>query len=427
MLRGAIVAGILLLLIFAYPQARAEQTTVTCKPGEELVDVDELLKENNTKNLIPGTKVCRSAANKDLAADCSVPEPKKYLLARLDGKPAEEVTGMGNVFACNLAKFIDAAQKQNITIRIWSGARKFISGSTNCQRLNCQPSTHEKGCAADISFNGDGINRPKDPNKCTNETIICRNNPGCVWAHDNAVKMGLQFRLMPQSGFGDCPEPWHIELAGARGSDAPADQRCPDVAGAATPGGIQDPSPGASSPMSSIGNAMRNFFSPPPPPIATTAISPTMNPTQYFTPAATSQPSPSGTITISDNPPEAPKAVSELITAIASGDTTAKATTTATGTPIALIDALGNTAGLHPGATPTSTATRTIAVASLTPNDTFVSQDLSKTPVQNVLRGNSTFVILEALRQTLIRLLAIIKPFGGVRNSRPVITSELLE
>jgi hypothetical protein len=112
----------------------------------------------------------------------------------------------------------------------------------------------------------------------------------------------------------------------------------------------------------------------------------------------------------------------DLINQIANPTTTDNGSPTqqATGTPVQLGSNLNDEVTLH--GTPVSLNGSTQGSSSayqLSQNvsQTFVSQDLSKSPVNNYAPQqpvNSTFAILEDLKQKLLYIIAFLQPFGGV-------------
>ena len=263
---------------------------------------------------------------------------------------------------------------------------------------------HSNGCAVDIEYahsTGDKWRDSSDnPNVLETQWIISRGG-------DTKYRLHFPFPYPPE---------WHHIEPMDRASCLAGRAIDPNVVG------IQATPPAASQPTSGLANMMRNLFSPPPPPIiAPTPINPVYDPTQYYsntTPYASSTPPPNIPIGTTTYPTSTPKSVSDLIEAIAAPPPP-PTTTTATGTPVTLINTIGNVAGLRPGDRPRATATGTVAIASLTPDNTFTSQDLSKTPAEKVFRSNSTFALLDTLRRALVKLLSLLKPFGGVHSRVP--------
>jgi len=437
-------AGILLgacIVAWALPVlASEEEITNACDRSGVYGDISGAIDARNKNG--KGIVGCKEDAEL-LGLTCQgIGDPVPYLLDRRSKNnhgnipPDSDITDMDPKFACELAKFIKKGEEAGAYMKIYSGTRPYHEPTSAdlaryggnqtymCQRIPCGKSTHELGCAADLSYNGER----------QVEYGQCRGNAACAWAHANRPNT-MQFRLMPESGFTQGPEPWHIEIAGAKGLEAIGGQGyCPDNPGTPSPSGGLPMQSSAAPSTASLASAMRNLFSPPPPPITPPQpMAAAYDPTQYFAPAASPAGGPTspGTISIADTPapPPVSKAVSDLIKAISGSDMTPQASSTATGTPIALIDALRNTAGLKPGQAPTSTGTSTVSIASLTPPNTFRSNDLRTSPLTATYYNRSTtFMVLEQLRQTLVRLLAILKPFGGVRTyARMPASSETLE
>ncbi len=115
----------------------------------------------------------------------------------------------------------------------------------------------------------------------------------------------------------------------------------------------------------------------------------------------------------------------DLINALANPTTTSA--TAATGSPVALNGTLGSTVALKGSQVPTTSSSLSGSTTyALNPqaSQTFVSQDLSKTPssyTQNI-SSNSTFALLENIRQILVSIISGLKPFGGVTPRTNVVT-----
>ncbi len=108
----------------------------------------------------------------------------------------------------------------------------------------------------------------------------------------------------------------------------------------------------------------------------------------------------------------------DLINAIANPTSTADGSPqTPTGTPVTLVSSLNNSVTLHGSSTSLNPSWQSSSTYALSPgaSQTFVSQDLSQTPtsLQPIQPVNSTFAILENIKQTLLQILAYLKPFGG--------------
>lgn len=150
---------------------------------------------------------------------------KEFLKGKSDNP--QSIEGIKPDFACRLQKLIQSAPGSvRIKVGVYQTTASAAAGA-NCQRVQCKEynpngGTHQQGCAADLTFNGE---KPELPgcNPATNQ-----GNPLCLWAHRTAPGLGLQFRLMPQNGFAKA-EPWHVELQGANTGS------CPDSATGGSP------------------------------------------------------------------------------------------------------------------------------------------------------------------------------------------------
>lgn len=367
---------------------------------KDQVVIDKILKAGTCYNpATPGISATAEAA-------------KKYLLSIASGirnskAPPDwaHIQPLNDSFAICAAHFLAAYIKAYGPVNVVSA---FRCGPRTDPRLSCNRSengnaggatnsNHQIGMAVDINPNGGNSSY----NTLKSFSLA---NPG----------YGIQF---PWPFYAGSIDKNHMEATNRSTGACDGVPGTPVITGpAADPS--TTPSASSAAPTAALANMMRTMFTPTPPPIAPAPVQPAYNPTSYFPPT----PSASGTITIDSNPPPSPAPVSDLITAIAGGDTSKSTTTaTATGTAITLINALGNVAGLQPnGSKPVPTGTSSIAVASLTPNNTFTSGDLRNGQTQAPVYRNysSTFIILEQLKQTLLRLLAILKPFGG-KTTKP--------
>ena len=118
--------------------------------------------------------------------------------------------GLNPIFWERLNKFIQAGSQAGHKITVSSGWRSYSSQrrlwdtsnrpcSTRSKWVACPGgSRHGFGIAADLKFNGNG---------CAKGTWNC--NSAAKWAHDNAGRFGLKFRMSW--------EPWHIEPAQVNG------------------------------------------------------------------------------------------------------------------------------------------------------------------------------------------------------------------
>jgi hypothetical protein len=120
----------------------------------------------------------------------------------------------------------------------------------------------------------------------------------------------------------------------------------------------------------------------------------------------------------------------DLINALANPTSnSATGTSTPVGKTVALNDSLSNKATLS-GTLASSTSLSGTPTYTLNPvvSQTFVSQDLSKTPSQQFgVNNSSTFAILENLRQVLVSILQMLRPFGGVVPGGTNITPRTME
>lgn len=118
--------------------------------------------------------------------------------------------GLNPIFWERLNKFIQAAKQNGYKITVTSGWRSYSSQrrlwdnsnrscSTRSKWVACPGgSRHGFGIAADLKFNG---------SSCSGGSWNC--NAAARWAHENAGKYGLKFRMSW--------EPWHIEPSQVKG------------------------------------------------------------------------------------------------------------------------------------------------------------------------------------------------------------------
>jgi LAS superfamily LD-carboxypeptidase LdcB len=127
------------------------------------------------------------------------------ILAKYNTKDSSHIQGMKPDFASKLASFLDAANQsgQKINIKsgyrspehqavLWQNALKKYGSADAARKWVAPPghSNHNKGSAADLEYSSDSAKQ---------------------WAHQNASKFGLNFRMGH--------EPWHIEPAGGQGGE----------------------------------------------------------------------------------------------------------------------------------------------------------------------------------------------------------------
>ncbi|GEM_PF-6770212 len=132
----------------------------------------------------------------------------KAFLQKRNLKPPGDVKGLNTDFANRLAKFFKAAEASGYKLTIFSGYRspkrqavlfkRAVAryGSESAARKWVAPpgrSNHNKGRAVDLRFNGQA-------------KLNCSRNSACIWAHKNASRYGLRFRMSH--------EPWHVEPYG---------------------------------------------------------------------------------------------------------------------------------------------------------------------------------------------------------------------
>ncbi len=179
----------------------------------------KLLKNNGFKQeCIPGKTLMSDISLSLLGSECRVDgeDPKSFLLKRLNNS-SSHVTQLNTGFACCLARFINSGEQSGHKITIYSGYRspqrqaqlkatkgKWAGSPGGWVGGVCQGSRHNCGIAADLRFNGARIGASLQN---------CMRNPACKWAHENAQKFGLFFRLLGGCGnsSGKICEPWHIE------------------------------------------------------------------------------------------------------------------------------------------------------------------------------------------------------------------------
>ena len=122
-----------------------------------------------------------------------------------DGGPIKGSQGLNADFSTNLTAFINAAKAEGIDLNIGSGFRtaekqkqlweqalKKYGSPEKARKWVAPPgkSNHNRGTAVDLHSNGNALGKQK-------------NSKATQWAHANAEKYGLNFRMGH--------EPWHIE------------------------------------------------------------------------------------------------------------------------------------------------------------------------------------------------------------------------
>lgn len=377
----------------------------------------------------------------DSAIGKNAEEAKQFLLTRY--KPSaggcsastqtaqQSIDKLDSQFAINLAKMLKEAP---MIINFISAYRSPIA--QQCANPKVKNSNHTKGCAVDLQY---------AQSNCDSDT--------CKWVVKNAETYGLHIRMRYD------PEWNHLEPKSCSGQST---------------GNVINDSPQPQSAYQRAVQGIQNYFNPPPPPQCpqgtvlmngtclpqqAQAYNQMTSPYSYAQPTSATTNGNTGTgstgsgITIGsgtggtgssgtnigsgvnisgliDNTTKTPTSGTstsaiDLINALANPTTTSA--TTATGTPIALNGSLGATSALQGtrNATTTSTlsATNTYALGTQA-SQTFVSQDLSKTPsnyTQNVSNG-STFALLENIKQILLTIISSLRPFGGTAPKVSTVT-----
>lgn len=384
---------------------------------------------------------------------------KQYLETKLTGAAKERgsvsVTRMNPTYACRLAEFLKAADAAGQNIMIFSGwrsgaaqanaVRKSRPGYACTSGASCP---HPSGRAADLTFNG-----------VTPKTVAsCKTNTACVWAHENADRFKLTFPLMP--GRAKITEPWHIEPV--ERSSVSSNETCEGITGPGTP--TKDPFGDRETdgpPSAPITSNLRELIQPQPtPPQQPTlpqqplpqqqplaqAFQPT--PQASASPASGGQPgAPVGTPTsvgssgsgstaigsIADiaktdggtafdaaMEEQKPSIADQLLSLAYGTSSIGTATEIATTVPIIVS---GKDAAALKGKTAASSSTTTLTQKgglspTTIPSQTFISKDLtypqgSASADQGEI-GSETWMlsVLEAMRNVLVQLLDMLKPFG---------------
>jgi hypothetical protein len=405
-------SGTLLFAVTLFIPYLAVAAASPCPAGQAYGDISGQLNERGAR-VPPGTMGCKHDAAL-LGLTCSIGDPVRYLMDKRVGIPEYEIQRMGSAFACNLARFIDAGEKAGAVMKIYSGARNFRqpSAGANCQRVPCTPSTHEKGCAADLTFNG--ARQVEEPQ--------CPGNRACMWAHQNASQYGLQFRLSRQNGFGK-PEPWHIELSGARGPANRGSQgSCPESAQPTTPGGPRPPGPPSGPPSPNPAGPPGGPPSSPPPsssaqssmPSLASLLSPPTTPNR--TNAGTNAEDPKKYIPTDIPAIEFIKNIADP-THVPMSDTSSASTSATTSNPIVLNTTVKEAVTLANTSPAVTSATSTQSDQVFTQSEqTFTSADMNGNSfLSDQPNGSavSLLVLLGAIKNTLEKILATTQPFGG--------------
>lgn len=233
-MRGAIIVSLLLAFTAVSPSEAALREAT---PNER-----ESLRGTQGVTLPSGTLF--SSTDSQII---SCPDAKPFLKSK-SSNPSS-IDGLKPSFACSLQSLLKAVP--GITIGVGTYKTKSAA-NCNDQRQQCRTGaninggTHEKGCAADLLYNGQ-----KGPGGNAGPPW-CRGNPLCRRAHDQAASHGLQFRLMPgHPGATSYYEVWHVETKGARAgfcpdgpggnSSTPMSQGGTPQSGGGAPSGNEEP------------------------------------------------------------------------------------------------------------------------------------------------------------------------------------------
>jgi hypothetical protein len=351
--------------------------------------------------------------------------------------------GINSVLACRLLKFFQYAQQnRGCQFRIISAYRSAQHQQSICGagRPGCAPpgtSCHQYGLAVDISASAQ-----------------CMSWARQFLGQRSATPGAQQFKLhFPYSGpHLQCSENAVAACnASTRGCDGSGNTVSPGPPGTQPPPGTGQRPP-TSGPLGGLGS----MFQPPPPqqcPPGTMMMNGscmpqqqamTNNPYNYLQPQSTETSSPlltSSSTNLNTNTnynsnfdtgylnsassllnesstgstdSGTTTSIADLLNSLAYGTPSTSATQTASGTPTVLNSSLTNEvtlSGQQYHNAPTATSTY---VLNPVPHQTFVSQDLSRTPPVNQYTSTaSTFSILENLRKILLTVMQLLQPFGG--------------
>ncbi|MBI5470688.1 D-alanyl-D-alanine carboxypeptidase family protein [Candidatus Kaiserbacteria bacterium] len=413
-----------------------DPNSTACPPGFHAAKANE----------VPGVAAGRCTDDKvapgaNLNGGCDTnpfPELEKYNKgAQLtpqggDAGSKELRQGINPVLACRLVKFFDFALKEkSCKFTITSGYR-----SAQHQQRACQAICGKDSCSI---RNGDKGDCAPPGASCHQYGLAIDTTAPCLsWAQSylgigSPASGAQEYKIFFPIG----SDKVHIQcIENRQGSCRNVQQGCDGTGGNITPD--MNFTPGANtavqSPMSQIGQALRNYLNPQPqqpaPVVPSTPAAvciqytpvsvPSADPCTYYVPpsVASSTNATSTNININNS---TSSAISDLINAIANPPS---ATTTATGTPITLNTDLRNGVSLTPRQnTVVENPTYTLGTSS---SQTFTSQDLSQTrppPNYGTYGANATWQKLEQLKQLLLKALAYLRPFGGplrVPNSTTV-------
>jgi hypothetical protein len=332
--------------------------------------------------------------------------------------------GLDVVFACRLTKLFEYIESQGCRITINSARRnKQVCGAAGSGCASQGNSCHQYGTAVDVG----------GPAKClelVTSTIGRQNKNGRFGLHVAYVEKSPDYRHI------QCVEHLVANASGG-GCNTSCDGKTPINAG--TSAGID-----GRSPSSGLTNSLRQALGlnqqpqqpPPPPPIPQQqqAIPQQQQPTQYFPTQGTGSSGSGGTTgqsPVSALSPTSqqylgvtgggtqPTSIADQLLQIAYGTSTNQPQNTGTTVPLFLNPNDTGTLQAQPPAAPQPVkdqAQNDVPIGSLRPAQTFTSSDLAYSPSaqQNTLAPKPTgmYAVLEAMKQTLLRALEILRPMG---------------
>ena len=403
--------AVVMVIFFSVPTASLAVTCVV--PGT--VEITPLTRPTARDAGIPDDQPCWNPSDPTIGMNAG--QAKQYLdslpkrpLSRCAPPTRENIIALNDTLAICAADFFKAYIAAGKTIYITSAFRDGRPGtagdgsgkSANECAGGAPNSNHTRGVAMDVNP-GDG-NYPQ-------LWEFAKQNP----------RFGVCFPHRDGTTRTNYPDRPHMVLAGIGGneggacSDQGVTQPCNGLR--FTPGPLPSvttptnmtPMTGQNSPTNVLSNALRTMLTPPPPPIVPSQpIAPYYDPSQYFTP-----PPPYPTST--PNPPPTPTPPPPVPPTTITPPPSPPTSTTSTST-ITLINGINNPVGIDVGTKPKIVGTSTVNVSSV-PQTTFRSDDLSRSPMQFGLftNKNPLFAILESLKQVLLKILKVIRPFGRPR------------
>lgn len=368
-------------------------------------------------------------------------EAYQYLYSistKSDTADLAHVHGLNSTFAICSANFLKAFTQKYGGVQVTSTWRS----ADDQHRVSTSPtSNHTRGLALDVhpaSHAQADYDRLRDFAIANKQFGVCFARPT----------------------YNDAPDRPHMTAAGIGSRTENCDQfgitRLCDEGGTFDPNQVHDAVPTQQSPLTptvtaALTDGLRKLFSPEKPQpqtqpqLPSTPLPSASQPTSAFNPpppssdgnngnagntnssGPTAGPSPAEHPTITTPPP----AISDLLTDLALPTMTAS--TTATGTPIALIHALNNTTSLAPEAAPEVQSAPLPQPAqeavSPTPHpqpSTFITDDLKDSSQQAYApTAKNTFIFqtLETLKQILLKAIALLQPFRGLGRTAHTTTA----